>query len=100
MIQQRWCNEKPSYLIFFSNKSIPDGLYKNIQSIILNDGSTLNRSDLSSVIYSEDQIDYLTLKNGSKVEGLEVKKINYSKKLILAPQVRAAVRVGGDGTGG
>jgi hypothetical protein len=73
---------------------------KNIQSIILNDGSTLNRSDLSSVIYSEDQIDYLTLKNGSKVEGLEVKKINYSKKLILAPQVRAAVRVGGDGTGG
>lgn len=73
---------------------------KNIQSIILNDGSTLNHSDLSSVVYSEDQIDYLTLKNGSKVEAQEVKKINYSKKLILSPQVRAAVRVGGDGTGG
>lgn len=72
----------------------------NIQSIILEDGSTLYNSDLSSVVYSEDQIDYLTLKNGSKVEGQEVKKINLSKKLILAPQVRAAVRVGGDGTGG
>lgn len=72
----------------------------NIQSIILEDGSTLYNSDLSSVVYLEDQIDYLTLKNGSKVEGQEVKKINLSKKLILAPQVRAAVRVGGDGTGG
>lgn len=72
----------------------------NIQSIILEDGSTLYNSELSSVVYSEDQIDYLTLKNGSKVEGQEVKKINLSKKLILAPQVRAAVRVGGDGTGG
>lgn len=72
----------------------------NIQSIILEDGSTLYNSELSSVVYSEDQIDYLTLKNGSKVEGQEVKTINYSKKVILAPQVRAAVRVGGDGTGG
>lgn len=72
----------------------------NIQSIILEDGSTLYNSDLSSVVYSEDQIDYLTLKNGSKVEGQEVKKINLSKKLILAPQVRAVRKVGGDGTGG
>lgn len=72
----------------------------NIQSIILEDGSTLYNSELSSVVYSEDQIDFLTLKNGSKVEGQEIKKINLSKKLILAPQVRAAVRVGGDGTGG
>ncbi len=72
----------------------------NIQSIILEDGSTLYKSELSSVVYSEDQIDYLTLKNGSKVEGQEIKKINLSKKLILAPHVRAAVRVGGDGTGG
>lgn len=72
----------------------------NIQSIILEDGSTLYNSDLSSVVYSEYQIDYLTLKNGSKVEGQEVKKINLSKKLIFAPQGRAAVRVGGDGTGG
>lgn len=72
----------------------------NIKSIILEDGSTLYNTDLSSVVYSEDHIDYLTLKNGSKVEGQEVKRINLTKKLILAPQVRAAVRVGGDGTGG
>lgn len=72
----------------------------NIQSIILEDGSTLYNSDLSSVVCSEDHIDYLTLKNGSKVEGQEIKSVKYFKKALLVPQVRAVLKVGGDGTGG
>lgn len=73
---------------------------KSIRSIILEDGSTLYNSDLSSVVYSEDQIDYLTLKNGSKVEGQEIKAIDLSKKVIKSPNSKGSIRVGGDGTGG
>lgn len=72
----------------------------NIKSIILEDGSTLYNSDLSSVVCSEGQIDYLTLKNGSKVEGQEIKAIDLSKKVIKSPNSKGSIRVGGDGTGG
>lgn len=72
----------------------------NIQSIILEDGSIRYNTELSSVVYSEDQIDYLTLKNGSKVEGQEIKSVKFFKKVFLEPQVRAVLKVGGDGTGG
>lgn len=72
----------------------------NIQSIVLENGSRLNRNELSSVVFSDDQVDYLTLKDGSKVEGQEVKAINFSKQSKMPPGVRAAVRVGGNGTGG
>ena len=73
----------------------------NIQSVILDDGSILNKIELSSVVFNESGVDYLTLKDGSKIEGTEVKAVKFSKKgAIFAPQVRAASRVSGDGTGG
>lgn len=79
----------------------------NVESVVLNDGTVVAGNEISDAHFVpfSNQIDFLELTEGSKIESSDIKTVNFKK---LFPnkfqnsfnQVRAAVRVGGDGSGG
>ena len=77
-----------------------NAMASSVDSIILKDNSVLSNT-IEAVHYNFDgSVDYIELVDGSKVEGFEVQIINRSSKFDSRLQTRAAVRTGGDGSGG
>lgn len=72
-----------------------------IESITLKDNSNLELSEITQAYIKADKtVDFIELNDGSRIEGSEVKNISLSKKNESRIQTRAAVRIGGDGSGG
>lgn len=72
-----------------------------IESITLNDNSNLELSEIAHAYITADKtVDFIELNDGSRIEGSEVKNISLSNKFESRIQTRAAVRTGGDGSGG
>lgn len=73
---------------------------KHIKSIILNDDSIIFRNDiLSAHLRINNSVDFIELNDGSRIEGSEVKSINYNNKPKFDFEVYGAKK-SGDGSGG
>ena len=79
----------------------------NVESVVLNDGTTVNGKEISNThfIPLTNKIDFIELSEGSRIESTDIKAVNFKTLLsnkFLKPgiEVQAAVRIGGDGSGG
>jgi hypothetical protein len=78
-----------------------NAMASSVESITLKDNSVISQNKISRTHFNLDNtIDFVELNDGSKVEGIEVKKVNFSLKQRFGIQTMGAVRTGGDGSGG
>ena len=79
----------------------------NVESVILNDGTIVIGKEISKthLIPLTKKIDFIELSEGSRIESNDIKIVNFKTQLsnkFQRPgiQVQAAVKSGGDGSGG
>ena len=73
----------------------------SLESITLKDNSVVTKQEIFATHFNLDKsVDFVELNDGSKIEGSEINHINFNINPKFGVQTRAAVRTGGDGSGG
>ncbi len=78
-----------------------NAMASSVESITLIDNSIVLGKEITVAHLNLDKsVDFIEMKDGSKIEGSEIKNLRFSTKAGLRLQTRGAVRTGGDGSGG